>query len=306
MNLRSFDLNLLPVFEAVFEERNMTRAALRLGLSQSTVSNAVTRLRHASGDELFVAGRRGITPTPLAEEMFPEIQAALAAVREALGRSRDFDPRTAERRFRIGLLYGPGAALGQELFRSVQREAPHVSLRFVQFDDREAAYAALREGKVDFLFDMVQPTKRDLESEALFKDELVVIAAEDHPRVRDSLTREQFISERHAAHASLRWPGSLPEIEAALGFRALDVAIEVRIPMELPVAVSGSELLAVCTRRLAEPWAKLLRLRVLAPPFVSLAFSSYLVWHATRHRDAGHAWLRGVIVRQAKPLRVAA
>ncbi len=278
----------------------MTRAAMRLGLSQSAVSNAVTRLRHASGDELFVAGRRGITPTPLAEEMFPEIQAALGAVREALGRSREFDPLTAERRFRIGMVYGPGASLGQNLFRWLQGEAPHVSLRFVQFDDREAAYTALREGKTDFVFDMVRPSKRDLESEALFEDELVVIAAQDHPRVQGTLTQEQFMSERHAAHVSLRWPGSLPEIEAALGFKGLDVAIEVRIPLELPVTVSGSDLLAVCTRRMADPWCEPLRLRAFAPPFPAPSFSSYLVWHSTRHRDAGHAWLRNAVCRLAR------
>ena len=84
LNLRSVDLNLLPVFEAVYEERNVTKASERLAMSQPAVSHALARLRSMVGDELFVAGRRGAAVTPAAQNLYPRVKAALDAVREGL------------------------------------------------------------------------------------------------------------------------------------------------------------------------------------------------------------------------------
>ena len=98
-NIRSVDLNLLPVFEAVYEERSLSRAAVRLAMTQSAISHALNRLRAVFRDELFVRQSRGVTPTPAAGRIYPKVREALTSVRESVTDTRTFDPKTSERRF---------------------------------------------------------------------------------------------------------------------------------------------------------------------------------------------------------------
>lgn len=299
LNLRTVDLNLLTVFEAVYEERNMTRAAERLAMTQPAVSNAVARLRSVVGDELFVAGRRGAAVTPIAEHLYPKVKAAMDAIRDGLGETRDFVPSESDRRFTLGALYGPGISFGRAFATWLKRDAPRLSWKWLPLDNREAGVAALRDGRLDFLLDHARPAARDLQGAELFTDELVVVAAGHHPRIGTALSRRQFLTERHAVHRSLRYPGSLPQIEEALGHQTLDVALEVREPIELPIAVSGTDFIAVANRRLVAPWVKLLGLKVLPTPFRASPFKAYLIWHGSRRRDAGHRWVRDGTVRLA-------
>ena len=92
------------------------------------------------------------------------------------------------------------------------------------------------------------------------------------------------------------------QIEGALGNHALDVALEVREPLEVPVSVAGTDLIAVCNRRLASPWTKMLGLKLLPLPFRAAPLRAYVVWHRSRRRDAGHRWVREGIVRLAAKL----
>jgi DNA-binding transcriptional LysR family regulator len=302
INLRTVDLNLLPVFEAVYEERNMTRASRRLAMSQPAVSNAVARLRGALGDELFVPGRRGAAVTPIAEEVYPRVKAALDAVRHGLSERREFVPQESDRRFSVGTLYGPGIIFGKAVADWLQQEAPRLSWRFVQIEDRDSAVARLRDGRLDFLIDHVAPARRELQGAMLFSDEFVVAASGSHPRIGTTLSRKQFLAERHVVHCSLRFPGSVAQIEGALGDRALDVAIEVREPIELPLVVAGTQFIAACNRRLAAPWVRFLGLKLLPLPFRAPPIKGYLVWHASRQRDVGHKWLREGALKLARRL----
>src|SRR5262245_42442681 len=99
LNLRGIDLNLLPVFEAAYEERNLSRAARRLAMTQSAVSHALSRLRSVFRDELFVRQTRGVVPTPTADLIYSKLSHALGTVRESVAERRGFDPRTSTRQF---------------------------------------------------------------------------------------------------------------------------------------------------------------------------------------------------------------
>jgi DNA-binding transcriptional LysR family regulator len=300
VNLRSIDLNLLPVFEAVYEERNMTRAADRLAMSQPAVSNAVARLRAALGDPLFVAGRRGSVVTPTADDLYPRIKTALVSVREGLGERRRFDPGSTTRRFAVGTLYSPGVEYWKQVADWAKVEAPHASWKISQQNHRDTGWDALRSGRIDVLLDNVKPRANDLDSMPLLDDELIVAVASHHPRIKSSITRSQFLAERHVAHTSLRSPASLAYLEGVLGAHALDVALEVREPVEIAIAVAGTDFIAACNRRVAEPWKDLLGLRVLPSPFRVPPIRSFVVWHRSRDRDQGHRWLRNGLIRLAR------
>src|SRR6187431_3020777 len=103
LNLRSVDLNLLPVFEAAYEEKNLSKAATRLAMTQPAVSRALSRLRHAFKDELFLRHSRGMTPTAKADAIYGRLGEALGLVRSTVVESRGFDPKTSEQRFFIAI-----------------------------------------------------------------------------------------------------------------------------------------------------------------------------------------------------------
>ena len=156
-NIRSVDLNLLPIFEAVYEEKNLSRAALRLAMTQSAVSHALGRLRFVFRDELFLRQARGVLPTPGADRIYAKLRNALASVRESVTDTRTFDPKASERRFVIAIAHPLGPIIELHLQERLATVAPRVvvstSTRSRPLDlDR-----ALREGRVDAAIDWVAP-----------------------------------------------------------------------------------------------------------------------------------------------------
>src|SRR3978361_463301 len=128
MNL---DLNLLRVLDVMLEERSVTRTGARLGLTQSAVSHALSRLRHMLNDELFVRGPGGMAPTPRALEMGPQVHAALNQLQAAVAPS-DFDPATSERRFAVVTGAYASAILAPPLAGRLAEVAPHVELMIAE------------------------------------------------------------------------------------------------------------------------------------------------------------------------------
>src|SRR6516162_1563714 len=125
-NLRSLDLNLLTVFEAIYELRAVGGAADRLALSQSAASHALSRLRDACKDDLFVRANQGLSPTPPAKEMYPAIKQALDALRATLAEASGFEPDTSQRRFRISIPHPMGPFYLLALHSAVAATAPSV------------------------------------------------------------------------------------------------------------------------------------------------------------------------------------
>src|SRR5215475_3713041 len=129
-NLRTLDLNLLTVFEAIYETGAVSGAADRLALSQSAASHALARLRDACKDDLFVRARQGLSPTPAAKEMYPAIKQALDALRTTLAEASGFDPGTSQRRFHISIPHPMGPFYALALQAAVATVAAGVSLSF--------------------------------------------------------------------------------------------------------------------------------------------------------------------------------
>ena len=122
-NLRSLDLNLLTVFEAIYEIGTVSGAADRLALSQSASSHALARLREACRDDLFHRTQQGFSPTPVAQEMYPAIKQALDALRATLAEASGFDPGTSQRRFRISIPHPMGPFYALDLQKARQRRS---------------------------------------------------------------------------------------------------------------------------------------------------------------------------------------
>ena len=299
LNLRSVDLNLLTVFEAVYEERNQARAAVRLAMTQPAVSNAVARLRHVVRDPLFVPASRGVVPTPAAERLYPRVREALSSLREGLAGERGFDPRTTTAAFDILIGYGGGAILGPPLLHWIDREAPRARLRIRSLDDPATLPRRLRDGQLDAAVDYVAPVDPDLAHEQVAEGKPVVIVRRDHPRVRGRVTRAVLARERLATHLERHPGGGMREIETVLAGLAPHVAIEVSTALALPAVVAATDLIAVIGDTIAEVYARPLGLAIHPFPVPVAPVPVFLIWHLSHDADPAQRWLRDGIRRVA-------
>lgn len=301
----ALDLNLLAVFDAVHELRSVTRAAERLGLTQSAVSHALRRLRDTVGDPLFVRSGGRLQPTARATEMAPAVREGLAHLRGAVAPGA-FDPATATRRFTVAagayfcLLLVP--ALIAEL-----RSAPGVDLRVIPVSGDLPA--ELDDGIVDLALGAFGPVPVRLHRQSLFGDELVWIAAAGSTLAARRLSTTE-LSELPCLQVGTPRPFGVPSTlmgEGGLDLRGVADTLNRRgggdaqdrgvvyDALTAAMAVARSDLIARVPRRIAQSPGVRSTVAVLAteddPPKLELA----MVWSAKFDGDAGLAWLRAQI-----------
>jgi DNA-binding transcriptional LysR family regulator len=303
MNIGTIDLNLLVVFGALMEERNVTRAAHRLGLSQPATSAALKRLRETLADPLFVRSRGGMRPTPRAEDIFAAVGQSLNAIQSALRTGAAFVPREAERTFNLMMSDIGEIVYLPRLVRVLRRDAPGVQL-FVRRLARPRVHDELASGSIDLAIGWMEHAN-GLCHEALFHEEFVCIVRPDHPRVKRRLTASQFASEWHlvvgrrdfGADTLFRSAGSalrhgLPGVEAT---PAVKVAMTVPHFLAVPNIIANTDLVCVVPRRLAQVYADFGQVRIAALPAGGGSFEVSQFWHKRLDTDPASIWLRQVV-----------
>ena len=220
--MRSVDLNLLPVFEAAYEERSLSRAALRLAVTQSAVSHALARLRVLFKDELFVRHARGVTPTPTADAIYEKTRPALGLVREAVTQSRGFDPASSERQFFVAIPHPLGPMIAVRLLDGLRKAAPGVRVGFNTQSRPANLEQGLREGRVDAAIDWLPAAGEHFREEVVFRDNVVIAARKGHPILRGRITlkalREQAFVRLRPRGEENRLPDSGAQLQS-LGLR---------------------------------------------------------------------------------------
>jgi len=296
-NLRSLDLNLLTVFEAVYESGTVTAAADRLALSQSATSHALARLREACGDDLFIRVQQGLTPTPVAKELYPVINKALEDLRTSLAEASGFDPARSQRRFRISIPHPMGPFYALNLRTAAATTAPGISLAFNTTSLPENLEDQLRDGIIDIAIDWVPIELGSFVNRKLFDDELVFVARINHPTVEGSITIEGLRQEEfvfpHFRREIDRLPPPLREVRQ-LG---LQEALRVNELLEIPAVVLSSDLLGIFPASMGSLITERLGLQLLATPF-ELPLPIYTIWHEARRNDPAHRWLRELVAAE--------
>jgi DNA-binding transcriptional LysR family regulator len=207
INFRTLDLNLLRVFDEVMAERNLTRAAEKLALTQPAVSNALRRLREVVGDDLLVRSGQGVEPTPRALALWPTVRQALGHLQQALAPGA-FDPGTASTAFVLAMADATGATLIPPLVEIVEREAPGVSLRVVPLTTRDPR-RLLDDETADVAVGYFPAAMADLTARAqtdslvafdsmrLYDGEYVCVMRRGHPLAHGPLALDQYCAARH-------------------------------------------------------------------------------------------------------------
>jgi DNA-binding transcriptional LysR family regulator len=321
INFSAIDLNLLRVFDALVEERSVTRAGERLGLTQSAISHALNRLRHVLHDELFVRGAEGMQPTVRASEIAPRLRHGLHQLQVAIAPAA-FVPGETERRFTIACPDHVTGALMPRLMVRLRREAPRATLRV--HPSNLGVAEPLDSGLVDVALGTFRRIPERFASEILFRDAMVWVVREDHPLAHGTVTLERLAEVPHLvlagtaddAHAV---DGFIVEhglerqitrddagaLHGALAVRGLHRTIGLTLPHSLaaPRVVAESDLAALLPRCLAVASAARFRLKLFEPPYPSPPIELRALWRRDQGDHPAIAWLRTLVREVAASAR---
>ena len=294
--LAQLNLHHLRALDALLAERSVTRAADRLGVSQSAVSHALRGLRSVLGDPLLVRGASGMTPTVRAEGLALPLRRALRELESALSQAPGFEPATATRTFTLAMGDAFTVTVLPPLLALVRTEAPGVDLDVVPIPGGHVG-PGLERGEVDLSFGVGIPDNQGLRTRAVLDDDFACLVREDHPEVGDELDLDTWCRLPHVLMSPRgEGPGLVDNALAKLG-RSRRVHLRIRYFLAAPLVVARSDLVLTGPRRLLTRMAELAPLRVLDAPVELPTFTIRLIWHVRLHEDAGHRWLRDAVVR---------
>lgn len=294
MNLSGVNLNLLVTFDALTTEENVTRAARRLGLTQSAVSNALAQLRVLFCDPLFVRDRRGVVPTERARALAGPVRQALSLLAEVIAQPGPFDPKDATRTFVLAASDYVEYVLLPPLLRRLAREAPSVRVEVRPWGLHEVP-PGLADGSLDLMVGFYGDLPPGHHQTALFQERYVCIVRKDHPQVKRRLTLKRYLALSHVLVSQrARSPGSVDVALAKLGHERV-VGARVSHFLMVPTLVARTDMVAALSRRVAEPFAKALPLAVFPPPLSLKPSTIGQVWHTRTHADPAQTWFRSVV-----------
>lgn len=297
VNLSAIDLNLFLVLHAVLEERSATRAAARLHVTQSAVSNALARLRQLLGDPLVVRSGRGLVPTPRAEQLAPLLREATERLAQAVDR-RGFVAEESTRTFTIGLADSHQACEVPRIARAFTARLPRATLRVVSADYL-AATDGLTSGDVDVAFAPEQAVQPGMRSSILFEERGTLVVRRDHPRVRRRMTRELFNALPHIdVHVVLGRPGTGHRVaQRGWGKAHVRRRVVVTVPYFMTAAMTAAETdcVAALPDRLADLCVRLLPLKRVDAAFPLPRLTTVMVWHERTESDPGARLFRQLV-----------
>lgn len=298
-DLAAVDLNLLRALDALLGERHVTRAAARLGLSQSAASHALARLRELLGDPLLVRGPGGaLLPTARADELAPVVHRALAEL-AAVWRGAAFDPATAPRTFTLGAGDFAELVLLPGLVARVGAAGPRVDLFVKPVPDDVPG--ALARGEVDAVLAPARP--RDLTGGCfqrhLFDEEFTCAVRAGHPAATGRLTLDRFCALDHLLVAPRGTRGSFVDDALAVRGRTRRVAVAVPHFLVVPHILAATDLIVTIGARIIAAYAASHGLVTRPPPIEVAGFAVHLIWHERTQADAGQRWLRDQLVATA-------
>jgi DNA-binding transcriptional LysR family regulator len=299
----SLDLNLLLALDALLAERNVTRAAARVGVTQSAMSHALARLREMIGDPLLVRTKGEMVPTMRAEALAVPMRRAFREIETALAAPSPFNPKTATNRVTIATSDYAELVMLPQLVERLSREAPGIDVRVRQTEND--MLNGLRGGSIDLaiLPTFPQVTEAGVFSRRLFDDELVCVMRKKHPLAKRKLTLARYVAASHVLIAPRGTEGGLIDDALARLKRKRRVAFMVPHFLIAPHLVTTTDLLLTMASRVARVLEEPLHLLIKpVPPEIHTApsFTMACTWHERTHHDPALRWFRELLFDIAK------
>lgn len=295
------DLNLLKALDALLDERNVTRAAQRLSLTQPAVSAMLVRLRETFGDPLFLRTQRGIVPTARALQLQGPVKQVLADV-DAMLQPPSFDPETADMTLTIAATDYALRAIVVPFISALRPRAPGIRVVVLPVE-HERLLDQMRQGDIDLALITPETTPSDLHARPLFDERYVCMMRADHPEAVESpLTLDTFCALDHAlvSYVGGSLTGVTDDALTSIG-RKRRVTVSVTSFLVLPEILRTSELIAVVPSRLA---ASAQGFAIFEPPLPIPGFTKNLAWHERTHFSPAHRWARALLTETCIALSV--
>lgn len=294
-----YDLNLLRIFLALMEERNVTRTAERLGITQPALSNALGRLRSMLRDPLFIRERYGMRPTPKAEELAPAIATALASLDALILGQQEFVPAAATQLLTIAQNSYVELVLMPAIVARFGERAPGIKLRLTPFGS-DLAETGVTSGQTSMVLGRFHDPPDNLIVQHLMDEGFACVVRADHPRIGKRISKREF---EQMKHVNVLPPGRLRVgLFQALARQRLrrDVAVSVTHFLAVPEMIAVTDYCATLPSLLCRRLASDRRLKVVPTPVDLGTFPVEMAWHVRYRNDPAHAWLRSIIVEAAK------
>lgn len=291
--MKRFDVELLEVFDEIFKTGNVTRAAERLGMPQSTVSLALNKLRDHFNDPLFTRTAKGMLPTPRAQNAIADVRQALQLLQHALADQPTFDAAASDRIFHICMTDISEIVLLPRLLNHLREVAPGISIEISKISSESPA--ELADGLVDLAVGFMPHLEAGFYQQTLFDQNFVCLAAAGHPRVGATLSLEALQREGHVrVHASGTGHAIINKVLEREHIRR---RFPLGVPSFLGVAriVAQTELLAIVPSRYAEALLPSEPVKMLALPVELPRYQVKQHWHERYHADVSNRWLRQVL-----------
>ncbi len=298
--LTSIDVNLLVVLRALLTERHVTRAAARLGLSQSAASHALSRLRELYADPLLVRSGRTLQLTPRALSLLPSLERGLSDLQHTLDGQAAFEAGSAQRAFTIGMADYMQAILMGPLLRRLASKAPQVDLSVVGFPNWRELIEA---GSIDLALTVSgDPPPSTFSVQELFADDFMCMVRRGHPLIKKKLNLAQYLKLRHIVVAPSGTTGSLVDTELERRGLSRRIALRVSNFLIAPIVVCQTDFINTMPTRLARQAAKDYPLQLLPTPFPLPEFGLRLIWHPRLDSDPAQRWLRESLIEVCRHL----
>lgn len=291
---KDIDLNLLVVFQEVFQERQISSVAKKLSLSQPAVSNALARLRKSFDDELFVRTAAGMQPTPLAQQLAEPIASALANIGQALNRQDSFDPASSKRHFTLAMSDVGELYFMPKLVQLCRQFAPQLQLSSWRATSLDLK-TEMETGKIDLAIGAFEGVSEALYQRRLFTQDYVCLFRREHPLAAASISSKDFLAAQHLIVASTESP--YDKINQLLEKAGIQAASHFSVPhfVAVPYIVSTNDLLVTVPEKLAESAALPFNLQYVKTPLRLPTLQTNVFWHRRFNQDQGNQWLRNFI-----------
>lgn len=295
MKLRSIDLNLLVAFHRLYIDRNVSRAADNLGLSQPAMSNTLKRLRQLTGDDLFVRTSAGMVPTTCAEELALPLAQALTTIQETLSHLASFNPAKSTRKFVISAFDIGESYLMPKLMERLAKEAPGVTLQATRAGAGDSLKLALESGEIDFALGHLPHLQAGFFQRRLFQQHYVCAFRREHPMASSTFGINEF---QAADHLAIVTEGSDYELlDKLIASNSPQRKIRLRVSHFLSTGylLRDTDLVATIPNKLAEILCEPFGLAYVPHPITLPPIDINLLWHARLHRDPASQWLRSLL-----------
>ena len=294
------DLNLFTVFEAIYCEGNITKAASMLNLSQPAVSHSLSKLRAHFNDQLFIRHGNEMRPTPVANNVIADVREALQQLKVCLVQSKQFDPTISRNHFNISLHGAMEASYLPPLFQELKKIAPNIHLQSSRRVNRNELETKLASGDFDLAIDALVPVGENIHHRQLGENKLVVLARKDHPNITHKLDLETYLAQEHVLVSSRTVGQSIEDYELARVGLQRKIFLRCQHAFSACRIIEQSDMLLTLTESTAKMYVDILDLVMLPLPVKLHEIDIHLYWHNNVDCDPANQWLRELLIKVTK------